>query len=124
VRAGQVTLVRRDTGARETVAADGAAGRLSGLLAEIQSGLLEAARDFRDTHRRRPAGREELLEFLSAGGGFATGPWCGDRACEADVRGHTTASIRYLELDGDMPTGRCVACGKPASETATWGRAY
>jgi prolyl-tRNA synthetase len=124
LRSGQVTLVRRDTGERETVAMEGAAGRVHGLLGEIQRGLMEAARDFREKRRIRPAGREELLEFLSSGGGFATGAWCGDRACEADVRGRTTASIRYLAMDGGAPVGRCVACGKPAAETATWGRAY
>jgi prolyl-tRNA synthetase len=124
VRAGQVTLVRRDTGERETIAMEGAAARVGALLAEIQLGLLEAAREFRDERRVQPAEREELLEFLSSGAGFATGSWCGDAACEADVRGRTTASIRYLAMNGGAPGGPCVACGKPAAETATWGRAY
>ena len=124
VRSGQVTLVRRDTGERETVAIEGAGARVGELLAEIQAGLLEAARAFRETRRAQPTGRDELLEFLSSGGGFAKGAWCGDRACEADVRGRTTASIRYLAMNGVAPAGRCVACGKPAAETATWGRAY
>ena len=55
--AGQATLVRRDTGAREQQPLDGAARRAPELLREIQAGLLEEARSARLVAHPRGAGR-------------------------------------------------------------------
>ncbi|MGN6378278.1 MAG: proline--tRNA ligase [Gaiellales bacterium] len=123
VQSGRVTLCRRDTGQRETVAAARASERASQILSDVQRSLLDRATAFREANSVRAHGRDELIEFLEAGGGFATAPWCGGRACEADIRGRTSASIRLLSME-DGVDGACAACGTPATETATWARAY
>jgi prolyl-tRNA synthetase len=122
--AGAVTLVRRDSGARDQIARTAATGRVRELLDEVQRGLLDDATAFRDSHTIRPASRGELVEFLRDGGGFAVSPWCGSQACEAAVKAETSATIRCLTLDAEPPDRACTACGEPASEMATWARAY
>ena len=122
--AGTVSLVRRDTGARETVAAEAGLRRVLELLDEIQAELHDDARRFRDRRTARPGSREELLERLGAGDA-AVAPWCGDAACETAVREASSATIRWLPLDPDPPAGeRCIVCGAPAAEWATWAKAY
>ncbi|MFA5891659.1 MAG: proline--tRNA ligase [Actinomycetota bacterium] len=124
VAAGTVTLARRDTGEKETVAQAQVPARLDVLLEEIQRNLFVQARDFRDAHTFRPAGFEEFEELLKDPGGFLEAPWCGDGACEARIKARTKATIRFLPLDAVGPEGRCIHCGNDATERATWALAY
>ncbi|MDX6544850.1 MAG: prolyl-tRNA synthetase [Gaiellales bacterium] len=121
--ANTVTVVRRDTRAREQVSLDGAAMRIDELLADIQRSLLEDARSFRDANTLRLDKRPELFEFLTAGRGFAVTQWCGEADCEAEVKSATSATIRCLTLVPE-PGGECAVCGRPATEKATWAQAY
>ena len=121
--ANEVTVVRRDTGAREQVSLDGAALRIDELLPDIQRNLLEDATSFRDANTVRLDGRSELFEFLAAGLGFAVTQWCGHAVCEAEVKSATSATIRCLTLEPE-PGGVCAVCGRPATEQATWSQAY
>jgi len=122
---GHATLVRRDTGAKETTRTDGVAGRARELLAEIQRGLLEDARAFRDEHTlEQPESYDVMREFLQAAGGLAVGPWCGASTCEERVKQETRATIRCLPLQRAGSEGTCIVCGSPAVERATWSQAY
>ncbi|HSC90192.1 MAG TPA: proline--tRNA ligase [Gaiellaceae bacterium] len=122
---GQATLVRRDTGARETISADGVASRAGALLAEIQRRLLEEAYAFRAEHTlERPESYDVMREFLEAAGGFAVAPWCGSPACEDRVKRETRATIRCLPLRRVGIEARCIVCESPAVERATWSQAY
>jgi prolyl-tRNA synthetase len=124
VDAGTVTLVRRDSGQRETVWLAAAAGRVRDLLDGVQRGLYEQALAFREAHTVHVGGRAQLVDYLTAGGGFAVAPWCGSAGCEAAVRAETSASIRCLGLEPEPDAGTCAGCGARATETATWARAY
>jgi prolyl-tRNA synthetase len=122
--AGQVTLARRDTGARETVPEPGLPARVAEVLAEIQTELLVQAAAFRDAHTFAPASYEELRHLLADPGGFVVAGWCGSRACEERVKADTKATIRTLPLDPEPVEGACIVCGEPAAERATWAVAY
>jgi prolyl-tRNA synthetase len=122
--AGTVTLARRDREVREHVPRDNVPGRIHELLGEIQQGLLDDARHFRDGHTRRIEDRGEMIEFLSTGQGFAVTAWCGSAACEADIKAATSATIRCLTLDREDPGAPCPVCRQPGAELATWAQAY
>jgi prolyl-tRNA synthetase len=121
--ADSVTVVRRDDGSRETVAA-GATARILGLLDEIQRALLDDATSFADAHTFRAATYDELRALLADPGGFVVGAWCGSDECEADVKAATKATIRYLPLEPVAPEQPCVVCGRSAADEATWAIAY
>jgi prolyl-tRNA synthetase len=122
---GQVTLVRRDTGAKERTPTDGVPSRAGELLAEIQQRLLDEAHAFRAEHTlEEPQSYEGMREFLEAAGGLAIAPWCGSPTCEARVKKEARATIRCLPLERVSIEARCVVCGLAAVERATWAQAY
>jgi prolyl-tRNA synthetase len=120
---GAATIVRRDSGAEDRVPLEHVPARVVELLDDIQISLLDDATAFRDAHTQRFGERAALIEFLAAGRGFAEAGWCGDAACEADVKAATSATIRCLTLEPE-PGGRCAACGRNATERATWAQSY
>ena len=123
--AGQVTLVRRDTGAKSPIAVAEAGPALIALMDEIQQDLFDDAARFRDEHTFTASSLDELRAKIEDPGGFVIGGWCGDAACEATVKAETKATIRYLPLDGPEPAdGPCIVCGRPSVDTATWAVAY
>jgi prolyl-tRNA synthetase len=123
--AGQVTLVRRDTGAKSPIVVAEASPMLIALMDEIQQGLFEDAARFRDEHTFHASSLDELRAKIEDPGGFVIGGWCGDAACETEVKTQTKATIRYLPLDGPEPAdGPCIVCGRPSVDTATWAVAY
>jgi prolyl-tRNA synthetase len=124
VEAGQLVLARRDTLAKEQVAADGAARRIGDLLDEIQESLFADARAFREKNTFTPSDYQEFKAMIAAGGGFLQGAWCGDAECEAAIKAETKATIRYLPLQPEQPGTPCLHCGKPGVDRATWALAY
>ena len=124
--ASQVTVARRDTGEKEEIPLGGATGAIRGLLDAVQASLLRTAREERERRTLRgPASYAQLTAFLREAAGFAEAPWCGRRACEAQVKEDCSATIRRLPLDDDSaPGGACVCCGAPALTKAVWAQAY
>ena len=104
---------------------DGVASRARELLAEIQQRLFEEAQAFRAEHTlENPKSYEVMREFLEAAGGLAIAPWCGSPTCEDRVKSEARATIRCLPLEQVSVEGRCIVCGSPAVERATWSQAY
>ena len=122
--ASQVTVVRRDAGDKTAVAMDAIAGRLPTLLDEIQRGLFDDAVAFREANTHRASSYDELRSLIADQGGFVIAAWCGDAACEAQVKADTKATIRFLPLEPEDPGELCVVCGRPGIDTATWAIAY
>jgi len=122
--AGRLTLARRDTGEKSTLPLGDAGDPLAKLMEVIQRALFEDAEAFRDAHSSRAATYEELRALLEEPGGFVSGGWCGNEACETRVKEETRATIRYLPLDPTPVAGTCLVCGEPAVEEATWAQAY
>jgi prolyl-tRNA synthetase len=122
--AGQVTLSRRDTGAKWAVPIAAAAGQMRGLLDEIQDNLFAQALAFMDEHTFHPKDYDEMRAVLEDPGGFAVTGWCGSADCEDRVKADTKATIRYLPLDTSEPEGPCIVCGQSATEEAAWAQAY
>jgi prolyl-tRNA synthetase len=121
---GRATVFRRDTSTKDTVALDEIAPVVRELLGDVQRGLFEDARRFRDERTFTPSTYDEMRELLSAARGFVVTGWCGDEACEARVKEDTKATIRCLPLERKRTDGSCLVCGKDARERAHWAQAY
>ena len=109
--AGNVVMVRRDTGEKLVVKADEAVAKARELLAAIQKNLLEKARAFRDANTKPVADLAEVRAFFGkekakahedgeahlgtaeVPGGFALGLWCGGRECEAALKAEDRKSV-------------------------------
>ena len=124
---GQVVLVpRTNRAAKETISKDGVARRVPELLEEIHTTLYEQALAFRKSRTYQVAGYDEFRAIMAdkARLGFVEAWWCGDAACEAEVKAETQATIRCLPLERPEGSGVCVHCGRPAGEWAIFAKAY
>ena len=121
------TVLARRTGGKGAVNLDGVVAAVRSALDDIQSGLLEAARQRQDANSVRGVTKERLIELMDGPGGFAYGGFCGSERCEVEIKERTKATIRALP-DPDFrsqtaPTA-CVWCGRQAIDEAVWAKAY
>ncbi|MCL4560388.1 MAG: proline--tRNA ligase [Chloroflexi bacterium] len=125
VAKGTLAVARRDIAGkagRTFVPQAGIAAQVADLLEDIHKSLYDRAIKFRDEHIVEPKDYPELKEIVQNGWAFAW--WCGDAACEAKIKEETKATTRCIPLDQSAGSGRCIYCGKPASEKVYFARAY
>jgi prolyl-tRNA synthetase len=123
--AGTVALARRDVpgkAGKSTVPQEGLGRAAADMLAEIQTSLHRQALDFRKAHTQIPRDYAEFKEAVADG--WADVWWCGDPACEAEIKEDTKATTRCIPLEQPGGQGVCIHCGKPARERAIFARAY
>jgi prolyl-tRNA synthetase len=124
---GEVVLVpRTDRTAKETIGKGEVAQRVPALLDTIQRALYDQALVFRQSRTYRVAGYAEFKQLMAdrARLGFVEGWWCGDAACEAEVKAETQATIRCLPFDHPEGSGACIHCDNAAHVWAVFGKAY
>ena len=124
----QAVLVRRDTGAKQTVSLDAVGEEVETLLEAIQDAMLDAARERRERQSVRDnVSYDRFRQIMEGEGAFVYAGWCGDPACEATVKEETKATIRVLpdeEFRSAEPPTTCMRCGRPALAEALWAKAY
>jgi prolyl-tRNA synthetase len=124
----QCVLVRRDTREKQAVKLDDLAARVPALLATIQNDMLAAAVARREANSvRGPITYARFREIMDGDGAFVYAGWCGDAACEAQIKEDTKATIRVLpdpEFRSAEAPATCLRCGRPATAEALWAKAY
>ncbi len=125
LRADQVTLVRRDTRAKEQVSVAGAAERARALLEEVQVALYERARAFREANTHVAEDFETFKRVMQERRGFIRAYWCGSSECEGRIKDETRATIRVIPEDAEADgSGSCVYDGRPARGRALFAQSY
>ena len=121
---GVVTVFRRDTLEKFTLPLNDIREKLSELLEDIQRSLYEQARAFRDTHTWNVGNMEELGKAVESG--FAKAMWCGEQACEDEIKEKFNATSRNMPFDqaGETFGNTCVCCGKKAKHVIYFAKAY
>ncbi|MDH5315900.1 MAG: proline--tRNA ligase [Gemmatimonadota bacterium] len=127
--ANNSVMIARRTGGKSPAPLEGLAARLQEEMDAMQQHLFEAARARREANSIRHATRAQLIEQMSGegGGGFVYGGWCGERACEVQIKDETKATIRVLpdpEFQSPEPPRHCLWCGGPSVVEAVWAKAY
>jgi prolyl-tRNA synthetase len=127
VAAGTVMLARRTGGKKESLPVGGIGERLLAEMDRMQHELLDTAMARREAHTIRGVTKPQFLEFMERDGGFAYGGFCGNGACEAEIKEQTKATIRVLpdaEFRSPTPPTTCMWCGRPSIAEAVWAKAY
>ncbi|HET9060865.1 MAG TPA: proline--tRNA ligase [Acidimicrobiales bacterium] len=99
---GTVVLARRDNGTKEPVRLDEAGAKVTRLLEEIQAGLLDEARAYRDEHTVEVSSLDEAVEATKSG--FAQVPAhlvAGDGETTLNAAGVTVRVL--VRPDGSLP---------------------
>ncbi len=134
IASDSVFVGRRDRAPRDRAAMPRAelVARLPALLDEIQAGLLERARAFRQAHTVRIDSKDEFYRFFTPAnaekpeihGGFAMCHFCGDPAVEEQLRNELNVTVRCIPLDAPEEQGRCIISGQPSRRRVVFAKAY
>ena len=124
IEAGKAIIARRDTGEKTECAIDALADTAAALLDTIQHDMLERARARRDMQTYTATTKEEFEKLFAEKSGFVRAMWCGDVACENEIKEKLSVTSRCMPFEQEKISDVCVCCGRPAQKLVYWGRAY
>jgi prolyl-tRNA synthetase len=124
VRSGQAVLVRRDTGAKESLPATELTNTIPAGLEQIQRDLFARALEFREQNTHTIDDFDEFKKRIDDPSGFFWIHWCGSRDCEDRLQEETKATIRCIPLERRVESGKCLLCGEDSGERVLAAKAY
>lgn len=101
----------------------GAAAHIETLLREIQKGLFDKAKAYRDQWTRPVDSYDQFKEEIEKAG-FLLAHWDGTRATEDKIQEETKATIRCIPFDAAKEPGKCMVTGAPSAQRVAFARAY
>lgn len=116
--------VRRDNGEKTVISLDNLEEEVTKLLDSVTQGLYNKALVSRDSMTNVATDLEGMIETADTKPGFIKAMWCGDRACEENLKEKAGVSSRCMPFEQEELTDKCVCCGKPAKKMVYWGKAY
>ena len=121
---GVCVAVRRDNREKVTLELDRVAELLPGVLDAVQNGLYEKAKKNLNDHCYPAYSVEEAKELQEKNGGSIKTMWCGELACELEMKEKAGMSSRCIPFAQEKLGDVCACCGKPAKHMIYWGVAY
>ena len=129
-----VFVGRRDRSHRDKTAIprDQFVSQITDMLDDIQEHLFQRACRFREANTREVDNQKDFYAWFTPAnkekpeihGGFAWSHWCGEAACEAQIKEDLNVTIRCLPLDARPEKGRCICCNSPSSARVVFAKAY
>jgi prolyl-tRNA synthetase len=116
--------VRRNDGKKETIPLDNLVERVKTILDEIQQDMYNKALLYRNNMTYTAHDKNDLKEITDTKNGFVKAMWCGDEACEKEIKENYGIASRCIPLEQEKLADTCVCCGKPAKHLVYWGKAY
>ena len=121
----QCVVATRHDGNKSFIPLSEIAEAVPAKLKEVHDGLYEKALQNREKHTYACTSIDEIISALAENGdGFIKAMWCGDEACEDEVKEKTGVGSRCIPLEQETISDVCVCCGKPAKKLVYWGKAY
>jgi len=118
-------VVRRDTSEKEVHPFGGLRAHVKELLKKIQKDLLDrAGKMLKDNTFVIDSYDEFKVQIEKDIPGFIFAHWCGDEACEAQIKEETKASTRCFPFSAEPETGKCIRCNKDSNRRIIFAKAY
>lgn len=124
IERGIATVVRRDNSEKLEIPIGDLPAKLPELLEQVQADMLERASALLRENTHDASSLEELAQIGEQKGGFINAMWCGERACEQEIKDSVGLSSRCIPFQQKVIDSDCVVCGKPAAHCVVWGKAY
>ncbi len=125
IEANQCVVVTRHNREKTFVSLDELEAVVAQKLQEVHDGMFQKALENRENKTYQCTSIEEINKALEEkGDGFIEAMWCGDEACEDEVKAQTGAGSRCIPFAQKQLSDKCVCCGKPAQHMVLWGKAY
>ena len=126
VEDNKATLVHRPDGESDVADRETITEAVGDALDTVYAKLYAAAEENLEANVREAHGRGEILGTIGRYGGYVKTGWCGDEACETEIKDEIAAEIVMLPLDADKEPVHetCGICGEDAEETAYFAKSY
>jgi prolyl-tRNA synthetase len=131
--AGAVSVSRRDRGPRERqpLPLQQFVAEAAGLLDDLQRGMFERARDFREKHSVRLGSTADVVDFFerpaergsAVQGGFAHVHVADDPAVAAAFD-PLKVTVRCIPIESNDDPGTCIVTGRPVAGRSVLARSY
>lgn len=123
---GQIVIVKRDDGKKQSVKDSEAVKKVKDLLDDIQRSLAEKASDFLSDHIYRAEDFDEVRMILEDRGGLVRVNWCGREECAEETKNETDGGVIRGNLLGkkENAEGNCFRCGKTATQVVYISKQY
>jgi len=124
IEKNQAVLVRRDTREKKFVSLDNIETEVKDLLKQMQQDLFNKAKEHREKNTFVATNMDEFEKTLNETPGFIKAMWCGDTACEEQIKEKTGATSRCMPFEQEKVSDKCICCGKEADKLVYWAKAY
>ena len=127
-----VFMARRDDGSKKSVARSEFLATIADTLENIQTGLFQKAKKYRDDNTVEIKSKEDFYEFFTPKnakkpeihGGFAVAYYDGTREVEEMLKNDLKVTVRCIPLEGSDNNGTCIFTGKPNATKAIFAKSY
>lgn len=118
---GEVVIVRRDLSIKESCLIDAVKAKVEDLLEVMQKDLFASALERREKSNKKVETWDEFATGIEEGG-YIWAHWCGDKACEKEIKDKVKAVSRCLPFDSAQEPGshKCINCGKEIVDGRRW----
>ena len=124
IEQNQCVLVRRDNREKTVVSLDELEAKVPELLRAVHDGLYQKALANREARTWTARTFDELKALAAEKSGFFKTMWCGDEGCELRVKEEAGLTSRCMPFEQERIGDVCPICGRPATTSIIWGRAY
>ncbi|MFN8536772.1 MAG: proline--tRNA ligase [Thermomicrobiales bacterium] len=114
IAAGEARVVRRDNREAQQIKLADLPTAIPALLDTIQADMLAKATAMLEAKMRPIDDYAEFKQVAANNEGWGLLRWCGNPACETQIKEETKATSRNLPLAGQPDPGPCVVCGTHA----------
>jgi prolyl-tRNA synthetase len=119
-----IEVARRDTKEKTSVSLDSIDSFVQSLLSDIQSNLLQKAKDFRTEYTTEVENYDQFKEVIEDKGGFVSCHWDGTTETELKIKEDTKTTLRCIPIDAVEEQGKCIYSGKPSNKRVIFAKAY
>jgi prolyl-tRNA synthetase len=125
IEQNQCVIVRRDTREKAFVSLEELETSATELMAALAKGIYDKCQENIEPRTYICTTTDEIITAIAEkGDGFVKAMWCGEEACESEVKEKTGVGSRCIPFGGERVAETCVCCGKPATQLLYWGKAY
>lgn len=125
IEKGQCVLVRRDNREKQVVALENLEEAVEKALQDIHDAMYQKALKNFEEKTYTAHTHEEFLDIAKNTPGFIKAMWCGETACEEQLKDETGGvKSRCIPFVEEHISDVCVCCGKPAKHQVYWGKQY
>jgi len=118
------TIVRRDTGEKQSIPQTKVSDEIPKLLDDIQKNMYKNALAFQQTNTELVDSYKRFKEIMNEEERFLQCHWCGNQQCEDSIQDETKAIINVIPFESIKEKGRCIYCGKESSERVIFAKSY